>query len=232
MPTPGDAAEENTGTPRSLERDESPMVNEVFSMFKTYLESKLDEKTKQLEPKFKLDKQVTQMKFKGNQKQFELNAQIDSVFDRIRSVNDSKNKQVDDLVDEGKELIRKRQKLIRIADKSADGWKVVDEYVSDELASGSEDEKRLKKAKEAASRKRRQPTQGRRGPDKKFKGTSTSTDQQLFRGELACILIFFLRSLSFCLIFFGVLCLFSLLLGFARDPPISDFAWCLRLFKR
>ena len=46
MPTPGDAAEENLGTPRSLERDESPMVNEVFSMFKTYLESKLDEKTK------------------------------------------------------------------------------------------------------------------------------------------------------------------------------------------
>ena len=232
MPTPGDAAEENTGTPRSLERDESPMVNEVFSMFKTYLESKLDEKTKQLESKSKLDKQVTQMKFKGNQKQFELNAQIDSVFDRIRSANDSKNNQVDDLVDEGKELIRKRQKLIRIADKSADGWKVVDEYVSDELASGSEDEKRLKKAKEAASRKRGHPTQGRGGPGKKLKGILTSTDQQLFRCELACVLIFFLRSLSFCLIFFGVLCLFSRLLGFARDPPISDFAWFLRLFKR
>ena len=76
MPTPGGAAEENTGTPRSLERDESPMVNEVFSMFKTYLESKLDEKTKQLESKSKLDKQVTQMKFKGNQKQFELNARL------------------------------------------------------------------------------------------------------------------------------------------------------------
>ena len=202
-------------------------------MFKTYLESKLDETTKQPESKSKLDKQVTPMKFKGNQKQFELNAQIDFVFDRIRSANDSENKQVDYLVDEGKELIRKRQKLNRIADKSADGWKVVDEYVSDELASGSEDEKRLKKAKEAASRKRRQPTQGRRGPDKKkIKGTLTSTDQQLFRGELACVLIFFLRSLSFCLIFFGVLCLFSRLLGFARDPPISDFAWFLRLFKR
>ena len=60
------------------------------------------------------------------------------------------------------------QKLIRIADKSADGWKVVDENVSVELASGSEDEKRLKKAKEAAGRKRRKRTQGRRGPDKKF----------------------------------------------------------------
>ena len=134
---------------------------------------------------------MTQMKFKGNQKQFELNAQIDSVFNRIRSANDSKNNQVDDLVDEGKELIRKRQKLIRIADKSADGWKVVDEYVSDELASGSEDEKCLKKAKEAANRRRRQPTQGCRGPDKKFKGTSTLTDQQLFCSELACFLFSF-----------------------------------------
>ena len=166
------------------------------------------------------------MKFKGNQKQFELNAQNDIVFDRIHSANDSENNQVDYLVGEGKELIRKRQKLIRIADKSADGWKVVDEYVSDALASGSEDEKRLKKASEVASRKRRQPTQGRRGPDKDFDGSVA------FRGELACILIFFLRSLSFFLIFFGVLCLFSRLLGFARDLPISDFAWFLRLFKR
>jgi len=159
-------------------------------MFKTYLESKLDEKTKQLEAKSKLDKQVTQMNLKGNQKQFVLNAQIDCVFDRIRAANDFKNKQVDDLANEGEELIRMRQKLIKIADKSTDGWKVVDEYFSDELASGSEDEKRLKKAKEAASRKRRQPTQGRTGPDKKFKGSSTSTDQQLFRGELAAVSYF------------------------------------------
>ena len=39
MPTPGDTAEENMGTPTSLDRDKSPVVNEVFSMFKAYLES-------------------------------------------------------------------------------------------------------------------------------------------------------------------------------------------------
>ena len=72
MLTPGDEAEDNSSTPRSVERDESPVVNEVFSMLKIYLESKLDEKTKQLDSKSKLDKQLTQMKFKGNQKQFEL----------------------------------------------------------------------------------------------------------------------------------------------------------------
>ena len=131
-----------------------------------------------------------------------------------------KNNQVDDLVDERKELIRKWQKLIRIADKSADGWKVVDEYVSDELASGSEDEKRLKKAKEAASRKRRQPTQGRRGPDKKFKGTSTSTDQQLFRGELACILILFLRSQFLSYLFWSTLFVLSLVRVHTRSTHI------------
>lgn len=48
MPNPGDTAEDNTGTPRSLSRDVSPVVSEVFSMLKTYPESKLDEKTKQL----------------------------------------------------------------------------------------------------------------------------------------------------------------------------------------
>lgn len=73
MPNPGDTAEDNTGTPRSLSRDVSPVVSEVFSMLKTYPESKLDEKTKQLELKSKVDKQATQMKFKGNQKQFVLN---------------------------------------------------------------------------------------------------------------------------------------------------------------
>ena len=55
------------------------------------------------------------------------------------------------------ELICKRQKLIRIADKSVYGWKVVDEYISDEMASDLEDEKRLKETKEEASWKRRQP---------------------------------------------------------------------------
>ena len=96
------------------------------------------------------------------------------------------------LIFEGKEC----QELIRIADKSADGWTVVDEYASDELASGSEEQ--LKKAKDAAKRKRRQAMQGHHGPEKRTKTSLSSTDQQLFRGEPTYSIIF-LCFLQYCL---------------------------------
>ena len=53
-------------------------------------------------------------------------------------------------VEEGKHLLAERQKLIKIADRSANGWSVVAEYTADELAA---DEKRLEKAEKAAERK-------------------------------------------------------------------------------
>ena len=196
MPTPGDGTESGVPEPNVADTSnpgDSPVINEVFSMFKSYLEVKLDEKSKEIESKSKVDKQVTLMKFKGNQRQFEHNAKIDSIFDRLTSANVPENKNLTNLIVEGKELIRKRQKLIRIADKSADGWRVVDEYVSDELASGSEDEKRgLKRAKDAANRKRRQATQARHGPEKRIKTSLLSTDQQLFRGEPTFSIIYLL----------------------------------------
>jgi len=39
--------------------------------------------------------------------------------------------------------MKKQQKLIKLADRSKDGWLVVQEYESDELASNFEDEKKI-----------------------------------------------------------------------------------------
>ncbi|XP_068728075.1 uncharacterized protein [Montipora capricornis] len=61
----------------------SAAVDQVFSMFKDFLEKKLEDKGKQIEHRSKLDKEVVQLKFKGNQKQFDLNAELDIILESI-----------------------------------------------------------------------------------------------------------------------------------------------------
>ena len=168
----------------------SAAVDQVFSMFKDFLEKKLEDKGKQIEQRSKLDKEVVQLKFKGNQKQFELNAELDAIFESIETESESIEpnlSQIKKLSQEGRQRIRKRQKLIKIADKSRDGWQVVAEYESDELASGSEDEKLVNKAREAASRKRRQKEQLSSDRGKKPR-IALCADNQLFGGKKKSLL--------------------------------------------
>ena len=56
-----------------------------FSSNTNFLEKKLEDKGKQIEQRSKLDKEVVQLKFKGNQKQFELNAELDTIFESIKT---------------------------------------------------------------------------------------------------------------------------------------------------
>ena len=52
MPTPGDGTESSVTEPNvagTSNPGDSPVINEVFSMFKSYLEVKLDEKSKEIE---------------------------------------------------------------------------------------------------------------------------------------------------------------------------------------
>ena len=123
------------------------LVQQVSGLFKDYLSTQLDVKEKQIETKQKIDKETVELEFKGNQKQFKLNAELDNIFDQIQTANvQAASDKISTLVSEGRKLIQKRQKLIKIAYRCIDGWQVVEEYKSDELASNSEDEKKVKKA--------------------------------------------------------------------------------------
>ncbi|CAB4044795.1 Hypothetical predicted protein [Paramuricea clavata] len=107
----------------------------------------------------KAEKDVIKLKFKGNQKQYEINAKLEAILTDISKANEqNKKERVANLVDEAKALSHRRQKLIKIADRSKDAWRVVEEYESDDLASNSEDEKRLRKAIELAGRRRKTET--------------------------------------------------------------------------
>ena len=63
-------------------------VQEVFCMFKTYPEEKIEEKGRQLESKSKAKKEVIKLKYKGNQKQYEFNPKLEDIFTNISKEND------------------------------------------------------------------------------------------------------------------------------------------------
>ena len=58
-------------------------------------------------------------------------------------------------IDEGIELLERRQKLIKLADWSEYGWWTVEEYEEDDLAKDSDDEKRIAKAEYRAEKKQK-----------------------------------------------------------------------------
>ena len=114
----------------------------------------MEEKGKQFQRSAKSDKEAADIKYKGNRKQFKVNLQLDKILTRIDD-STSSPANIHKLVAEGKLIIKKRRKLIRNPDKNRDGWPVVQEYESDDLASDSEDEKKIRKAKAAAEKKQR-----------------------------------------------------------------------------
>ena len=190
----------------------SELVDEVFSLFKGYLTSQLEEKEKRFERSAKSDKEVADIKYKGNRKQFEVNLRLDNILAQIDESADSPA-DIHKLVAEGKQIIKKRQKLIKIADKNKDGWLV--EYQSDDLASDSEDEKKIRKAKAAAEKKRRETKSNSDKASKKFK---SSSDLQLFRGKTT-IYLYFVK--------FSVL-----LVGLPEHPTINLLYSFIYVFKR
>ena len=79
--------------------------------------------------------------------------------------------------------IKKGNKLIRLADKSATDWDLVNEYLSDELASGSEDEKRISRAEKRVLRKRSQRQEKAKSSKQGHLQLQSSTATTAFAGQ-------------------------------------------------
>ncbi|KAK3085861.1 hypothetical protein FSP39_009792 [Pinctada imbricata] len=139
----------------------------AFDLFRGYLDSKfssfkrefseLSELRKdEIVKKIKTDHSY-KFKYSGNQKQYEFNDTIIDFFAKIGRASDDRDfRTVSDLCKSATEQLRKRNKCIKLADKSPGGWDTVREYLSDELASDSDDEKRMRSAEYRAIRARKQ----------------------------------------------------------------------------
>ena len=107
----------------------------------------------------KIGKSSYQFKRKGNEIQFGFNSRIEELMScarrepkKIEGVGDVQKeslKRVDSFLEEGMKSLEKRQKHIKVADRSDYGWATVEHYDSHPLADNSDDEKRLEKAEEA-----------------------------------------------------------------------------------
>ena len=115
----------------------------------------------ELRPSKRLRLDAKQIKKRGNQQQFDhglkVLEQFESAFDALEQNRVDKAKAA---LEQGIQLVKHRIKLIRIADKSDFGWETVNQYEADELASDSEDDRRIYRSEKRAEK---------RQPDKKNK---------------------------------------------------------------
>ena len=72
--------------------------------------------------------------------------------------------------------------MIRIADKSEGGWRTVDEYLSDEVASDSEDETRIRAADNRAVKKMKTHKKGTEKQNRKRPAEAAGSFTQVAHG--------------------------------------------------
>ena len=93
-------------------------------------------------------------KRKGHQQQLDHELELLDKFDEASStVRNKSYDKVKAALEEGTGIVSKRIKALKLADKSEFGWQTINEYLSDEFGSNSDDGKRMYRAERRAEKK-------------------------------------------------------------------------------
>ena len=137
----------------------------------------LQDKVEDVVEKKVKQEELPTFKRKFNEDHFKHSKDVEKIMDRIMAnLDDQKVDEAKQQVEKGKKLLRKRQKLIKIADREDDGWEVIRCYQSDALASDSDDEKRLDKSRRQAKRNKKESRSKRLNYAKKRCDTNNFKD--------------------------------------------------------
>ena len=119
---------------------------------------------------------VPEFKNKENKIRYEANNSVmEEIDEAISAIEKGEIERCQEKLAEGKKVVLKQQKLLRIADREEDGWEVVKCYFSDNLASDSEDEKQLSRAhREAAASKKKREANKQIDKKQQFRNTPFS----------------------------------------------------------
>ena len=123
-----------------------------FQSFKRELS---EDNASSLELTFKrLKRDSYAFKKEGNKRQYEHQKKVLESFSEAQAfIISNKLEQATEKIEQGISLAKDRMKIIKLADGSEFDWKTAIEYEQDDLASDSDDEKRIQKSERAAERK-------------------------------------------------------------------------------
>nr|XP_054771917.1 uncharacterized protein LOC129279877 [Lytechinus pictus] len=184
----------------------SAIIKEAVGGIKDYVDQAI---ASQKEATSKVIESVkVNFKFKGNKLQFEFNnSQLERVQTATNAIKKGDTASAILELQKVEDDILKRNKLIRIADKSEDGWKVVDEYLSEELASDSDDDKKIRAAQNRAASKRKKaksnrskatPYKSQRRPQETFPNPDATFRSYMQQGRPQFNQVHTLRSFDLC----------------------------------
>ena len=132
----------------------------MFDYFDRKFETMQTQIDKNMEPpakKYKPDGH--DIKGKGNKDQFDFNTEISFAIQECQQQISRGN--IEDLSANLTSIatkLKKRNKLIKLADRSPAGWSIVQEYEQDPMASDSDDAQKIRQAKQRAIRKKKVKT--------------------------------------------------------------------------
>ena len=118
-------------------------------------------------------------KRQGNKYQFLFNSELEESLKQAEwAINHQKLEYAQEVIEEGLNKIKQRNKLIKLADSSEGGWETAKQYQNNPLASDSEDEKKLQKAEYRAIQKKRK-IESKHVSKKQFKASRTEPSNSL-----------------------------------------------------